>query len=136
MISWPRSRPGLVHRSIGLGMVCQSWGGLLAGVPLDPDRARRRWPGANQGSMVIAHAHRPLRRPGAVHRGDGCLRPSRPHADADPRRHGQLSAGRSRGEKEADYRAHGIPVGEDHRRLLERAATELGVPVPWSGTPG
>ena len=41
--------PGLVHRSIGLGMVCQSWGGLLAGVPLDPDQARRRWPGRTRG---------------------------------------------------------------------------------------
>ncbi len=127
--------PGLVHRSIGLGMVCQSWGGLLAGVPLDPDRARRRWSGANQGSMVIAlridlfadpaqftaemdayaRAVRTLTPiPGAS---DSCL-PGGPEAM-----------------KEADYRAHGIPVGEDHRRLLEGAASEFGVLVPWSGTP-
>ena len=45
--------PGLVHRAIGLGAVCQSWGGFLAGVPLDPARAGRRWPGANQGAMVV-----------------------------------------------------------------------------------
>lgn len=46
--------PGLVLRAIGMGAVCQSWGAMLAGVPLDPARAERSWPGANQGSMVIA----------------------------------------------------------------------------------
>lgn len=46
--------PGTVHRAIGLGAVCQAWGGFLAGIPLDPARAERRWSGANQGSMVVA----------------------------------------------------------------------------------
>ncbi|MBT5874016.1 MAG: hypothetical protein HOH43_11405 [Candidatus Latescibacteria bacterium] len=34
-------------------------------------------------------------------------------------------------EREADYRANGIPLGERHRRGLETAARELGVSVPW-----
>ena len=46
--------PGLVFRSIGLGAVCQALGGLLAGVPIDPARASRTYPGANQGALLIA----------------------------------------------------------------------------------
>lgn len=46
--------PGLVFRSIGLGAICQALGGFLAGVPVDPARAERRWPGANQGALLIA----------------------------------------------------------------------------------
>jgi L-2-hydroxycarboxylate dehydrogenase (NAD+) len=46
--------PGLVFRSIGLGAVCQALGGLLAGVPIDPARTERAYPGANQGALLIA----------------------------------------------------------------------------------
>jgi len=46
--------PGLIFRSIGLGTVCQALGGLLAGVPIDPASAARRWSGANQGGLLIA----------------------------------------------------------------------------------
>jgi L-2-hydroxycarboxylate dehydrogenase (NAD+) len=46
--------PSTVLRSFGLGCACQALGGLLCGVPVDPERAKRRWPGANQGSFMIA----------------------------------------------------------------------------------
>jgi LDH2 family malate/lactate/ureidoglycolate dehydrogenase len=123
--------PGLVHRSIGLGMICQTWGGLLAGVPLDPARAQRRWRGANQGSMVIAM------------RIDLFADPAEFTAEIDsyaravrtltpiPGASGAYLPGGLESEREADYGANGIPVGEDHRRLLEQAATELSVAVPW-----
>jgi L-2-hydroxycarboxylate dehydrogenase (NAD+) len=123
--------PGLVHRSIGLGMVCQSWGGLLAGVPLDPDRAERRWPGANQGSMVIAM------------RIDLFADPAQFTAEMDayaravrtltpiPGAAGSYLPGGPEADTEADYRTHGIAVGRDHQLLLEQAAAELGTGVPW-----
>jgi L-2-hydroxycarboxylate dehydrogenase (NAD+) len=124
--------PGLLHRSIGLGMVCQSWGGLLAGVPLDPDQARRRWSGANQGSMVIAM------------RIDLFADPAQFTAEMDayaravrtltpvPGASGSFLPGGPEAEKEADYQVNGIPLGEDHRHLLEAAAAKFGVLVPWS----
>jgi L-2-hydroxycarboxylate dehydrogenase (NAD+) len=128
--------PGLVHRSIGLGMVCQSWGGLLAGVPLDPDRARRRWPGANQGSMVIAMRidlfADPAQFTAEMDAYARAVRSLTPVAGAT----GSYLPGGPEAETEADYRAHGIAVGGEQQRLLERAATELGVTVPWRGTPG
>ena len=46
--------PSTVLRSFGLGCACQALGGLLCGVPVDPERATREWTGADQGSMMIA----------------------------------------------------------------------------------
>lgn len=127
--------PGLVHRSIGLGMVCQSWGGLLAGVPVDPARARRRWPGANQGSMVIAMRidlfAEPARFADEMDAYARAVRTLTPIPGAS----GSYLPGGPEAEKEVDYLANGIPIGQDHQHLLERAASDLGVAVPWSGRP-
>lgn len=123
--------PGLVHRSIGLGAVCQSWGGLLAGVPLDPTRAARRWSGANQGSMVIAL------------RIDLFADPAEFRAEMDayaravraltplPGSSGSFLPGGPEAVTAAAYAVDGIPLGEDHRRQLEQAASDLGVAIPW-----
>jgi L-2-hydroxycarboxylate dehydrogenase (NAD+) len=46
--------PSTVLRSFGLGCACQALGGLLCGVPVDAERAQRKWPGADQGSFMIA----------------------------------------------------------------------------------
>lgn len=45
--------PSTVLRSFGLGCACQTLGGLLCGVPVEPGRAERAWPGADQGSLMI-----------------------------------------------------------------------------------
>jgi LDH2 family malate/lactate/ureidoglycolate dehydrogenase len=123
--------PGLVHRSIGMGMVCQSWGGLLAGVPIDQSRADRRWPGANQGSMVVAM------------RIDLFIDPATFKSEMDeyartvrtltpvPGASGSYLPGGPEAAKEAAYRAEGVPIGEEHRRLLEDVAIEFAVTVPW-----
>jgi L-2-hydroxycarboxylate dehydrogenase (NAD+) len=125
--------PGLVHRSIGLGMVCQSWGGFLAGVPLDPDRAHRRWSGANQGSMVIAMRIDLFADPAEfTAEMDAYARAVRSLTPV-PGASGSYLPGGLEAEREADYRAAGIPVGADEQRLLEGAADDLGVAVPWRG---
>lgn len=123
--------PGLVYRSIGLGMVCQSWGGVLAGVPLDPHRARRRWPGANQGAMVIAMRIDLFADP-AQFRAEmdayaRAVRSLTPIAGAPS---SQLPGG-PEAAKEVAYRTEGIPLGPGHRQDLEAAAAEFGVAVPW-----
>jgi L-2-hydroxycarboxylate dehydrogenase (NAD+) len=123
--------PGLVHRSIGMGMVCQSWGGLLAGVPIDPSRADRRWPGANQGSMVVAM------------RIDLFIDPATFKAEMDqyartvrnltpvPGSSGSYLPGGPEAAKQTAYLAEGIPIGTEHRRLLEDVATEFAIAAPW-----
>ena len=123
--------PGIVHRAIGLGAVCQAWGGFLAGVPLDAVRARRRWGGANQGSMVVALKIE-LFLPPAQFKAemDAYVRAVR---SLQPLAAGQSSylPGGIEAARERAFRADGIPLGQEHRALLRRAAEGLGVAVPW-----
>ena len=123
--------PGLVHRAIGLGAVCQAWGGLLAGVPVDPARAVRRWPGANQGSMVVVVKIALFAEPAQFRAEmDAYVRAVRQLRPLTPGQQTYLPGG-VEADRERDARANGVPLGEEHRALLGAAAAELGVAVPW-----
>ena len=126
-----RLAPGLVLRSIGMGMVCQAWGGFLAGVPLDPARAERRWPGANQGSLAMAFridlfmpAEQFKREMDAYARQVRKLRPLEGFEACLP---GGIEAAQERA-----WRAEGVPVGPEHEARLLSMVEELGLRVPWA----
>jgi L-2-hydroxycarboxylate dehydrogenase (NAD+) len=126
-----RKVPGIVFRAIGMGAICQSWGGFLAGVPVDPARAERRYAGANQGSLVIAF------------RIDLFMPPARFRCEMDEyvRRVRSLAplegfdeaylAGGIEAARERTYRQEGIPVGPDHQERLQTLADEFGLTPPW-----
>ena len=123
--------PGIVFRAIGLGAICQSWGGFLAGVPVDSARAIRVFQGANQGSLVITF------------RIDLFMSPSQFKQEMDEyvRQVRQLQPlvgfeeshlpGGVEAVRRKRYEAEGIPVGAEHRRRLEELASELSIPVAW-----
>lgn len=123
--------PGTVFRSIGMGAICQAWGGFLAGVPLDPGRAQRVWSGANQGSLVIAF------------RIDLFLPPTQFKAEIDDyvravRKLQPLKGfdesylpGGVEAARAAEYGQLGVPVGPQHRQRLDELAAELGIATPW-----
>jgi LDH2 family malate/lactate/ureidoglycolate dehydrogenase len=123
--------PGTVFRSIGLGTICQVLGGFLAGVPVDPARADRRWPGANQGSLILAldiarflPPEQFLREMEEYARRATALRPMPGHDRA-------YLPGGLEAEREREWSASGVPVGERHRAALERVARELEIPAPF-----
>jgi len=124
--------PGMVHRAIGMGEVCQAWGGLLAGVPIDPARARRSFAGANQGSMVIAFRIDLFADPVEFKQEmDAYVRAVRtltPFADGP----GPYLPGGIEAERQRLFSVDGIPVGPDHRDRLQQIADELGVRSPWT----
>jgi L-2-hydroxycarboxylate dehydrogenase (NAD+) len=127
-----RMVPGLVMRHIGMGAICQAWGGLLAGLPIDPARAQRQWPGGNQGSLIFTF------KIGLF------MPPEQFRAEMDEyirgvRRMQPLAAfdeaylpGGIEAVREREYREQGVPVGPEHRRALEGLAQELGIPTPWA----
>mgnify|MGYP001545080335 FL=1 len=126
-----RLAPGLVFRSIGLGSICQSWGGFLAGVPLDTARAKRTFSGANQGSLVMAFRIDLFADPAQFkHEVDEYVRAVRQLAPLEGFEESFVAGGVEAANEEA-FRRDGIPVGPRHRELLESVATEFEVSLPW-----
>ena len=126
-----RKTPGLVFRSIGMGTVCQAWGGLLAGVPLDPTRAQRDYSGANQGSLVVAFQVSLFMPPdqfkGEMDAYASAVRSLQPLEGFDQ----AYLPGGVEAAREREYREHGIPVGPEHQSRLDEMAEELGLRPPW-----
>jgi LDH2 family malate/lactate/ureidoglycolate dehydrogenase len=126
--------PGMVFRSIGLGAVCQALGGLLAGVPIDPERASRTYPGANQGALLIALD-------------PGCFMPreafaremeeyvarARQLAPMPGYEAAHLPGGLER-EREQRWAENGPPLTVKHLERLELLGRRLGVPGDLGGT--
>lgn len=123
--------PGLVHRAIGLGTVCQAWGGLLAGVPLDAARAERTFAGATQGSLVIAFKISLFMPPEQFRAEmDAYVRAVRALRPFDGAEQSYLPGG-PEAARERAYRLEGVPVGPEHRETLEALAEEFELGVPW-----
>ena len=123
--------PGLVFRSMGLGFMCQALGGFLAGVPLDEQEASRAYPGAHQGSLIIAldvNAFIPLadfkKEMDAYMRMTSQMQPMPGYDQATLP--GVLEAAR-----EQDWSATGIPVDSRHKAVLAQAAAEFELSLPF-----
>ena len=125
--------PGLVFRSIGLGAVCQALGGLLAGVPVDAARANRRYPGANQGALLIALD------PGCLMPREAFVRGMEEYV-ARARRLAPMPGydtahlpGGPEWERERLWAESGPPLTKEHLERLEALGRELQVLCPLRG---
>lgn len=129
-----RRAPGLVLRAIGMGEVCQAWGGLLAGVPLDETRSTRTYEGANQGAMVIAFKISLFAEPEAFKQEmDAYVRTVRSLTPLPGFDEAYLPGG-VEAARERHFREEGVPLGPEHREALETLAAELGLTVPWGAS--
>jgi len=126
--------PGLVLRHLGLGSICQSWGGLLTGLGLEDPRDYQEYAGANQGTLVV------------LFRIDLFSDPDRFKREVDTyvRRVSELEPlegfdeamlpGGPEAAREREFRDAGVPVGPEHQTALEDLASNLGLTVPWETT--
>ena len=123
--------PAVVFRSLGLGAICQSWGGLLSGLAIEEERTPWTYEGANQGAFVIAVRIDLFTDPDRLKKEMDVyvrkVRKLKPLVGFDE----ALLPGAVEAQKERQYREEGIPVGEWHRERLEKLAGELGISVPW-----
>lgn len=126
--------PALIHRAIGMGMICQTWGGFLTGVPLDAERSDRVFDGANQGSMVIAFRIDLFTEP-AQFKAEMDRYARRVH-ELTPVNTGQpsLLPGGIEAQRYQDFSRDGIPVGPEHENALDTVADEFGIDVAWDRT--
>ena len=124
--------PGTIFRCIGLGMIAQSWGGIMAGTSYSAGREHpRRYRATGQCGFAF------MFQVGLFIDTDeyGCemdalagrLRELAPLEGFDTASY----AGGIEGEREREFRESGIPVGPEHRQDLEDAAREFGAEVPW-----
>jgi L-2-hydroxycarboxylate dehydrogenase (NAD+) len=119
--------PGLVLRSIGLGEICQSWGGLLSGLSLDPDPPVWQWPGANQGALVFAFRVDLFSDAGRFKREVAKYRDRIRTLVPLPGFDQSYAPGDVEAAYEARFREEGIPVSADHLREFDALAAELGI---------
>lgn len=126
-----RLAPGIVFRAIGLGAICQSWGGFLAGVPLEEARAVKDYPGATQGALVVTFRIDLFADPAQFKQEmDAYVRQVRALAPLEGFEASSLPGG-PEASRERSYREAGIPVGPEHQQRLEKLAGELGIETPW-----
>ncbi len=126
-----RMVPGLVMRHVGMGAICQTWGGFLAGIPLDARRSDREWPGGNQGSLVFTFKVSLFLPPDQFKAEmDQYVRAARTLEPLDAFDEAYVPGG-IEAVRERQYREEGVPVGPEHRQALEELARELGIAVPW-----
>ena len=122
--------PSAAYRSIGLGSFCQILGGFLCGVPSHPDRARREWPGANQGAFMTAHDVSRYLDPDEFKREvDDYIRQVRQLAPITNQADVEVGGGME-AKRERLWRTEGVPVGPKHAAALRDLGQRLGVPAP------
>jgi len=123
--------PGLAMRHIGMGAICQTWGGFLAGLPVDPQRAAREWSGGNQGSLLLTFKIGLFADPEHFKSEmDEYVRRTRQLRPLPAFDQAYLPGG-IEAVREREYRELGVPVGREHRERLEGLAHELAIPTPW-----
>ncbi len=120
--------PGVVLRSIGLGEICQTWGGMLSGLNLDPQPPVWKWAGANQGALVISFRidlfTDPARFRREVTRYVERIRTLTPIPGLDE----SFAAGDIEHHNETAYRRDGIPLAPSAIEAMNELADELRAP--------
>lgn len=123
--------PGTVFRSIGLGVICQTLGGLLCGVPADPARANRKWSGANQGACMVAiDPTRFMPRDDFAREMQEYVARARQLQPLPGFEPAELP-GQPEARREREYARDGIPVGPEHQAALRTVAEELQLTPPF-----
>jgi LDH2 family malate/lactate/ureidoglycolate dehydrogenase len=123
--------PTSALRALGYGAICQAWGGFLAGIPADAALADRPYRYAHQGGMVFVMRISLFTDPAQFKKDvDTYVRGVRKMKPMDGIE-GSFLPGGIEVEHERAYRKDGIPIGPEHRKVLQEVAKELGIATPW-----
>lgn len=125
-----RLTPGLVLRSIGLGEICQTWGGFLTGLGLDKPAQPGKWEGANQGALMISFRIDLFSDPEEFKAKVGSYIERIRTLSPIPGFEESFAAGAVEALREREYREQGVPVDDEHMGLLTKLADELGIDPP------
>ena len=125
-----RIAPGVVLCLSGFGVICQSWGGLLAGIRIGADHSSSQFRDANQGAMLFTCRISLFADVNDFSEMDEYVRQVRQLKPLEGTTAAFLPGG-IEAEHERAYPRDGIPLSEEHQGALEKMAAELGIAVPW-----
>ncbi len=119
-----RLAPGVVHRAIGLGAVCQAWGGLMAEAPTDTSQGGNP---KSMGALIFTCQISLFTEPDRFKREmDEYVRQVRAMKPLEGFDQAYLPGG-PEAHWEREYRKEGIPVGPEHQKRLGDLPKELGI---------
>lgn len=123
--------PAIFFKTLGLGLVCNALGGILAGIVSQEELGPRRWEGVNQGAFFLVVDIGQIADLGTFRRQMDefieALRNMRPAPGYDR----ADAPGGPEWERERAWTKEGIPVGPDHQKALEEVGKDLEMAVPW-----
>lgn len=123
--------PGILHRALGFGTFCQSWGGLLAGLQADYQKVNRVRKDANQGALLITFKISLFADPEQFKREmDEYVRLVRERLTPVKGNESFLPGGYE-AHLLKEYSAEGIPLKPEHQNTLQKLCDELAVTPPW-----
>ena len=121
----------IFFKTLGLGLVCNALGGILAGIVSQEELGPRRWEGVNQGAFFLVVDIGQIADLGTFRRQMDefieALRNMRPAPGYD---RADAPGGPER-ERERAWTKEGIPVGPDHQKALEEVGKDLEMAMPW-----
>ncbi|MDP6038324.1 MAG: Ldh family oxidoreductase, partial [Candidatus Latescibacteria bacterium] len=122
-----RLAPGILFRSIGMGAICQAWGGFLAETPLHTGGGDPK----DMGALIITLRIDLFTDP-AQFKSEMDTYVQQVRALTPPEGFSQTYLpGGSEAAQERENREKGIPAGEDYCQQMEKLASELNINVPW-----
>ena len=125
--------PKIVLRHIGMGTICQSWGGLLTGLTMDPPPNNDEYTGVMQGALALFF--RPdlfIDSEQFKHEMDKYARQVSNLEPLEGFDEAMLPGG-PEAQTVRENREHGVPIGPNHRRVLDNLADDIGIATPWDG---
>ncbi len=122
---------GTFFKMLGFSLVCHALGGIASSMVSREESGPRQWEGVNQGAFFLVIDLGQLIDP-ETHRRQmdefiAGLRQLQPAPGLDR----ADAPGGLEHEHEREWVREGIPVGEEHQEILEKAGTDLGLPTPW-----
>lgn len=123
-----RLAPGILFRSIGMGAICQAWGGLLAETPLHTGKGGDP---KDMGALIITLRIDLFTDP-AQFKSEMDTYVRQVRALTPPEGFSQTCLpGGPEAAQERENREKGIPLSTDYRQQMEKLASELSIDVPW-----
>jgi L-2-hydroxycarboxylate dehydrogenase (NAD+) len=123
--------PATYFKMLGLGLMSNALGGILSGMVTREETGVGAWKGVNQGAFFLVVDIARLTDMEVFRRQmDDFITSLRKMKPPPGHEHTETPGGLEH-ERTLSWREEGIPIGEQHLAVLEKAGKEMDVSLPW-----